>query len=128
MPGAVDLLTSYDRSRHPLGHRDLDTPAWRWPGSGAARLPRPPVLVTADDVAQGKPDPACYLLGAELLGVDARHCLVVEDAAAGVRVGQAAGMTVARVRGVASADLDLASLRDLADGRGPLRTGRPVDA
>jgi sugar-phosphatase len=61
-----------------------------------ARLARagiavPPVLVTADDVARGKPDPACFLLGAARLGVDAAHCLVFEDTVAGLTAGDAAG-------------------------------------
>ncbi|TKK81018.1 HAD family hydrolase [Herbidospora galbida] len=128
MPGAVDLLTSYD----DLGVRWGIVTSCPRPLAlariGAARLPQPPVLVTADDIVQGKPDPACYLLGAELLGVDARHCLVVEDAAAGVRSGQAAGMTVAGVRGVAGADLDLASLRDLATVAGRCAHEHRVDA
>jgi sugar-phosphatase len=49
------------------------------------------VLVTASDVEHGKPAPDPYLLGAERLGVDPARCLVVEDAASGVRAGRAAG-------------------------------------
>src|SRR4051794_2600478 len=60
----------------------------------AAGLPVPPVLVTTDDVAVGKPDPACYLLAAAKLDVEPRRCLVVEDAPAGVMSGRAAGMQV----------------------------------
>lgn len=64
----------------------------------AAGLPTPPVLVTADDVAVGKPDPACYLLAASRLGVDPASCIVVEDVGAGLRAGRAAGARVV-VRG-----------------------------
>jgi sugar-phosphatase len=39
----------------------------------------------------GKPDPAPYLLAAERLGVAPGDCLVVEDAAAGLRSARAAG-------------------------------------
>jgi mannitol-1-/sugar-/sorbitol-6-phosphatase len=62
-------------------------------------LPEPSVLVTADDVARGKPAPDPYLLAAERLGVDPADCVVVEDAPAGIASAQAAG---ARVVGVAS--------------------------
>ena len=54
----------------------------------------PPVLVTADLVARGKPDPAGYLLAAELLGASVDECVVLEDAPAGVAAGLAAGMRV----------------------------------
>ncbi len=60
---------------------------------------RPPVLVTASDTALGKPDPAPYLHAAELLGVPAADCVVVEDAPAGVRAGLAAGCAVLAVEG-----------------------------
>ena len=60
----------------------------------AAHLPLPAVLVTAEDVAHGKPRPDCYLLAAERLGVDPADTVVFEDADAGVRAGVAAGATV----------------------------------
>ena len=63
----------------------------------AAGLPQPAVLVTAEDVAVGKPDPEGYLRAAATLGVDARRCLVVEDAPAGVEAGRAAGASVLAV-------------------------------
>lgn len=60
----------------------------------AAGLRMPEVLVTADQVTQGKPAPDPYLLAADRLGVDPSRCLVLEDAPAGVEAGKAAGMTV----------------------------------
>jgi sugar-phosphatase len=42
-------------------------------------LPMPTVLVTADDVKRGKPDPEAYLLASERLGVVPEGCVVVED-------------------------------------------------
>jgi sugar-phosphatase len=60
----------------------------------AAGIPTPEVLVTADDVTQGKPAPECYLLAARLLGVAARDCLVWEDTLAGVGAAEAAGAAV----------------------------------
>jgi mannitol-1-/sugar-/sorbitol-6-phosphatase len=59
---------------------------------------RPPrVLVTADRVARGKPDPEGYRLAASELGVDPRAAVVFEDAPAGIAAGKAAG---ARVIGI----------------------------
>src|SRR5664280_1650393 len=60
----------------------------------AAGLPTPGVVVTADDVTVGKPDPAPYLMGAKLLGFPPQRCLVVEDAPAGVASAKAAGSPV----------------------------------
>ena len=57
----------------------------------AAGLPRPTVVVTASDVSHGKPGPEPYLLGASLVGLAPRDCLVVEDATAGLVSGRAAG-------------------------------------
>ena len=60
----------------------------------------------------GKPDPEGYLLAARKLGADPRRCLVVEDAEAGVKAGQAAGAVVAALRGV-PADIQIADLYEL---------------
>jgi sugar-phosphatase len=60
----------------------------------AAGINPPAVLVTAEDVASGKPDPACYVLGAQRLGVPVQDCLVFEDASVGIRAGEAAGADV----------------------------------
>ena len=57
----------------------------------AAGLPVPTVLVTADDVQVGKPDPAPFQLGARLLGLPPERCLVLEDAPAGLTAARAAG-------------------------------------
>lgn len=58
----------------------------------AAGLPMPPLLVTADEVTNGKPAPDCFLMAAEKLGVSPEDCLVWEDAPAGIAAAKAAGM------------------------------------
>jgi sugar-phosphatase len=62
-----------------------------------AQLRVPDVLVTADRVTRGKPDPEGYRLAARELGVDPAHAVVFEDAPAGVAAAKAAG---ARVIGI----------------------------
>jgi sugar-phosphatase len=57
----------------------------------AAGVPLPNVLVTAEDIQVGKPDPSGYRLAATKLGVDVTHCAIFEDANAGIRAGEAAG-------------------------------------
>ncbi len=51
-------------------------------------------VVTADDVTEGKPAPDIFLKAAQLLGVDPRKCLALEDAPAGILSAQLAGMHV----------------------------------
>lgn len=62
---------------------------------GVMKLAHPKIHVVAEDVEEGKPDPACYALGKERLSLMKDDpVLVVEDAPAGVRAGKAAGCTV----------------------------------
>lgn len=65
----------------------------------AAKLPIPRVLVTAEDVQRGKPDPEGFLLAARRLEVRIEECLVFEDSPAGVAAAKAAGAHVAIVGG-----------------------------
>ena len=51
-------------------------------------------MVAGDDVSNGKPAPDCFLLAAERLGQSPADCLVFEDAPAGIRAAEAAGMGV----------------------------------
>jgi HAD superfamily hydrolase (TIGR01509 family) len=55
-------------------------------------LPYFDVMVTADDVALGKPDPAVYLESARRLGAPPGVCLVFEDSLVGVEAARRAGM------------------------------------
>ncbi|MET0777176.1 MAG: HAD-IA family hydrolase [Pseudomonas mandelii] len=60
----------------------------------AAGIPEPGVMVTAEDVSAGKPDPAGYRLAAQRLEVEATDCLIFEDAAVGILAAEAAGATL----------------------------------
>lgn len=61
------------------------------------KFPPPPILVTSDDVHNGKPDPEAYLLGAQCLGLNPQDCIVIEDSPAGIQAAQTAGMRVIAV-------------------------------
>ncbi|EKP0276424.1 HAD-IA family hydrolase [Aeromonas bestiarum] len=65
----------------------------------SAGLPLPALLVGAEDVMRGKPDPEPYLLAATRLGVAPADCLVFEDAPAGIESALRAGCTVVQVGG-----------------------------
>lgn len=51
-------------------------------------------IVTAEDVTHGKPDPQCFLVGANNLKADPGNCFVFEDSFAGIEAGNKAGMKV----------------------------------
>jgi beta-phosphoglucomutase len=93
LPGALDWL----RRLHEAG----------WKQAIASSAPRPNIdavldvvdmgrylqtVVSADEVGRGKPDPALFLECARLIGVLPPHCIVVEDAPAGVEGARRAGM------------------------------------
>jgi beta-phosphoglucomutase len=52
------------------------------------------VVADGNSVDNSKPSPAVFLKAADLMQVPAAECLVIEDAAAGVEAGLAAGMVV----------------------------------
>ena len=91
-PGAIDFVGRLPPDRWavvtsasvPLARARLE----------AAGVTPPAVLITAEDVERGKPDPAGYRLAAERLGFAVEDCLVFEDAEAGIAAGEAAGADV----------------------------------
>ena len=90
--GARDLLAGLDGARWavvtscgaPLAKARIE----------AAQLPMPAAVITGSDVERGKPDPAPYLLAAEVLAVPPASCVVIEDAPAGIRSGRNASIRV----------------------------------
>ncbi|MEU3062477.1 HAD-IA family hydrolase [Streptomyces subrutilus] len=89
LPGTEELLSALPAGRWAVvtsATRPLAEARLREAGIGA------PVLVAADDVTRGKPDPEPYLLAAGRLGADPARCVVFEDAPAGLAAARAAGM------------------------------------
>jgi sugar-phosphatase len=85
--GAVALIAAARRYDVPLAVVTSAGPDWvqRAVGGTLDSLHHLEVIVTRDDVAEGKPDPAGYLLACSQLGVDAAGAMAVEDSPAGVR-------------------------------------------
>jgi sugar-phosphatase len=95
LPGASECVGIARRGRWAVvtsGTRRLATTRL-----AAVGLPAPEILVTADDVTFGKPDPEPYRRAAAALGVPEAECVVVEDAPMGVLAAKRAGMTVLAV-------------------------------
>ena len=118
VPGARALLRSLPSGAWAIvtsGIRDVATLRIRHTG-----LPMPKVLVCADDIQRGKPDPEGYLTAAAELGVAPADCVVIEDAPAGIEAARAGGMRVIAIGGtfepaaLSGADLVVPRLDSLA--------------
>ena len=83
-------------------------------------LPSPSVMVCADEIVRGKPDPEGYLVAAARLGRSAADCIVIEDTPAGIESARAAGMRVLAIAStyprerLAAADAVVERLADLS--------------
>ena len=49
-------------------------------------------VLTAEDFSASKPDPACYLYGAQVFSAQKCQCVVFEDAVNGLQAGMSSGM------------------------------------
>lgn len=124
VPGVPALLAALPAPSWGIvtsGSRVLATARLRAAGLGehVGRL-----LVTGDDVAAGKPDPAPYLAGAAALGLAPGDCLAVEDAVAGIVSAAAAGMATLAVT-VTTAARELAADAVVSDLTGVTATAGP---
>jgi pseudouridine-5'-monophosphatase len=95
MPGAERLVTKLRDARVPFaiatsGHRHITD--LKLSHHAFLRSIRP--IVHGDDprLTHGKPAPDIFLVAAQDLGVDPKHCVALEDTVNGVRAGVAAGM------------------------------------
>lgn len=79
------------------------------------------VVITADDVAKGKPNPETFLLAAKKLGVNPSECVVIGDAINDVLAAKSAGMKMIAItdksyiedRDLASPDLEVKEFKDI---------------
>ncbi|MDJ0315353.1 HAD-IA family hydrolase [Arthrobacter sp. H35-D1] len=115
-PGAAEALSAIGENRKAIVTScTRPLAAARITASG---LVPPRVVVTADDVARGKPHPEPFASGAQRLGFNPGRCLVIEDAPAGLRSAHDAGCTTLAVAGTHAAadlraDLVITSLAEL---------------
>jgi mannitol-1-/sugar-/sorbitol-6-phosphatase len=116
LPGAADLLASL-----PGGSWAVVTSAVTALATArlaAAGLPLPEVLVTADAVERGKPEPEGYLTAAARLGIAPADCVVFEDAPSGIQAARAAAVGTVVGVGPRSRGLDVdLTIDDLSQAR-----------
>jgi sugar-phosphatase len=116
--------------------RSLPVDRWAVATSGRTRtattrlahtgLPFPRVLITADDVTNGKPDPEPYLRAAEGLGIAPARCVVFEDAPPGVAAARAAGMRVIAITSTFSSE-NLRSADAIIEGFAQVKVSLSAD-
>ncbi len=135
LPGVRPLLTELRRRGVPSAVASSSLRAWV-DGTlrGLALQDAFDAVVSASEVANGKPAPDLFIAAAQRLGVPANHCLAVEDTAPGIAAAKAAGMFALQLRAastalppLAEADLVLGSLGefDLSLVAAPVREARP---
>jgi sugar-phosphatase len=115
VPGVLDLLPQLAGVPWAVvtsGVRELATARMR-----AAGVTPPAVLLTAEDVTAGKPDPQGYLAAAARLGLAPADVLVLEDSVSGIAAGQAAGCRVVGIGDDALRTTADVVVRDLAGAR-----------
>ncbi len=81
LKGRFDLAVVSGSDR-PIVHDIIDS---LYPGTFS-------VIVTADDVHRGKPDPDPYLKAIEMLGISSHEAIVIENAPMGVESAKGAGI------------------------------------
>ena len=91
VPGAIPLLQQLNDAQVPWAIVTSCTRALLYAWAAKLALPLPTNTITAEDVAAGKPDPACYRLAKDFLDLGpTAPVLIFEDSPTGVRAGKAA--------------------------------------
>jgi len=135
LPGVIKLITSLKEhefkmalaSSAPMENIQLLTK-----GLGISKYFQ--AIISDEDVAEGKPSPQVFLLAAEKLGVEPKHCIVIEDAIAGVTAAKRAGMGCLAVTNthpgasLTAADLIVDTLEEVSvdDLEGLLKSPREI--
>lgn len=91
LPGTADLIASLPEKGWAVvtsGTKVVTQARWK-----AAGLADPPVLVSAENVAEGKPQPDPYRTAAQRLRLNPADCLAIEDSPAGLTSARTAGCT-----------------------------------
>lgn len=93
VPGAREAVLAAVAAGVPVAIVTSAGPDWvALAGAGLGVLDRVDLVVTADDVVNGKPHPAGFTLACDRLGISPGSALAVEDSPAGIRAAVAAGV------------------------------------
>ncbi len=93
MRGSSELLEYLFKHKHPLAIASSANPkriSLLLERTGLEKYFK--VIVSGDDVTHSKPAPDSFLLAAQRLAVQPKHCIALEDSVNGIRSAKAAGM------------------------------------
>lgn len=95
-PGAIELLEELNRCGIPCcivtsSDKSKMSALYAQHPDFASRFA---AIVTGNMVSEPKPSPECFLLGAKMLGIDIKNCVVIEDSINGLKAGMASGARV----------------------------------
>jgi len=116
MPGLIELIDALDHAGFP---KAIATSSGRDYVLRCLSIfslePRFHVILTAEDVSRGKPDPEIYLTAAKRLQVEPSELMVLEDSEVGCRAAVAAGTFAVAVPGLHSRHHDFSSASLVVD-------------
>lgn len=97
-PGALRLLEELREAGVPCALVTMSY--WKFASWVVSQLPEGSfsALATGDTVTHGKPHPEPYLRAADLLAVDIKECIAIEDSRTGIASAEAAGAKVIGVK------------------------------
>ncbi|KAJ2080353.1 hypothetical protein H4R24_003137 [Coemansia sp. RSA 988] len=95
VPGVYEAVAAVDRSKWAVV--TAASKIWAKTRLGQVGLPLPNILISAEDVTNGKPNPEGYLHGTSVLGQEPKNIVIFEDAVNGVKAGVTSGATVIAV-------------------------------
>jgi HAD superfamily hydrolase (TIGR01509 family) len=99
LEGASELVEAVTSARLPAAVASQSSRRWVQATLRSIGFDRRlPAVVTAEEVAHGKPAPDIYLRAAELLGVPPESCLAIEDSLPGIESALAAGLFTVQLR------------------------------
>ena len=107
MPGAQSLIDSLHKSEIPMALVSA-SPRVIVDAALAHIQPLPfKTTISSDDVSKTKPDPEGYLKAAQILGVDIKQTLILEDSVTGVKAARASGAKVIAVPHLVKIETDI---------------------
>jgi HAD superfamily hydrolase (TIGR01509 family) len=116
MPGLFNLLDLLSELNLPLAVASSSKRRWIERILSSLNIKkRFCVIVSAEDVVNGKPDPEIYLKTAKRLGIPIDRCLVLEDAPSGLIAAKRAGAKCIIVRNQFTRDLDFSEADIVVD-------------
>jgi HAD superfamily hydrolase (TIGR01509 family) len=120
VPGSFSLARELQKRGFGLAIASSSPQKWIDAVVERFRLGQFGVVVSGEQVPNGKPAPDIFLAAAERLGVEPSECVVIEDSAKGVAAARAAGMKCVGLSNGFNREQDLSGADMVVRGMGEL--------